>query len=585
MAGDDEGALASQTSFDYSIYNAIYWLVFLMGLSWLLRIYGRCRHAHLLYQALRTHQLVRLDAGFEIRAHEMTRATLQALLKNRSRYDQRTVAKYKPAAHVQRETARLVPITSEPAPNTVEPASTMVSSLVPSSTKSQIGDYQLHLRISVANPVMVHVYMGVAQSSLRTMFTKYDPIHEVDDSNEKSTGTRVSDGVGAGAGIRQRGKGSTEAKSSVIRPVIVRQQQQQSSDSQEDDIKVSMTSAAPTVTPPTQPLFGTSEYLFTMSKRVVPSTASIDISMILPREWFVRCLSSFETGVRQPLVIHISPLSDTMSMNTSPHSRHVPTPHASLHGNGGPTPSANHISVLDKSRPTTPTRPSLSDHGTDSHRPSPPSTPLGWEPSHATASEIIIVNFPPLPSPPSATSPLAASTSPVSQPSAAAAAAATPSINNNIHNNSAASSSSSSTTSAADMVTSGNGTDSKVRSPVQQAIANSLDLLVSRAKFDRQLLLVDGLLYDVQEIYGLNEETLDCSICMSNPRDIILLPCRHCCVCATCHTKTDKCPVCRSVILNYMQFDATPTGARAAAASKEYPHNGTHGSHGTPRIS
>jgi hypothetical protein len=51
--------------------------------------------------------VVRLDAGFEIRAHEMTRATLQALLKNHSRYDIRQVTKYRPAAHVVRETARV----------------------------------------------------------------------------------------------------------------------------------------------------------------------------------------------------------------------------------------------------------------------------------------------------------------------------------------------------------------------------------------------------------------------------------------------------------------------------------------------
>ena len=51
------------------------------------------------------------------------------------------------------------------------------------------------------------------------------------------------------------------------------------------------------------------------------------------------------------------------------------------------------------------------------------------------------------------------------------------------------------------------------------------------------------------------EETLDgdnrlCVICLSEARGVLVLPCRHLCLCLTCstHTSLDKCPVCRQEI-------------------------------------
>jgi len=48
----------------------------------------------------------------------------------------------------------------------------------------------------------------------------------------------------------------------------------------------------------------------------------------------------------------------------------------------------------------------------------------------------------------------------------------------------------------------------------------------------------------------------DCIVCMSNPRDVILLTCGHVCVCSNCATMlpSNRCPVCRSQIDRVQSF-------------------------------
>jgi hypothetical protein len=54
----------------------------------------------------------------------------------------------------------------------------------------------------------------------------------------------------------------------------------------------------------------------------------------------------------------------------------------------------------------------------------------------------------------------------------------------------------------------------------------------------------------------LNPQNVDCSVCLDVPRNTIILPCKHLCVCAQCANKlfnsTKKCPVCRAPISNIM---------------------------------
>ncbi|KAJ1425161.1 hypothetical protein B484DRAFT_315253, partial [Ochromonadaceae sp. CCMP2298] len=44
----------------------------------------------------------------------------------------------------------------------------------------------------------------------------------------------------------------------------------------------------------------------------------------------------------------------------------------------------------------------------------------------------------------------------------------------------------------------------------------------------------------------------DCVVCLTERREVLLLPCRHLCVCDSCLVYIDKCPVCRSTFEEYV---------------------------------
>jgi len=52
------------------------------------------------------------------------------------------------------------------------------------------------------------------------------------------------------------------------------------------------------------------------------------------------------------------------------------------------------------------------------------------------------------------------------------------------------------------------------------------------------------------DIEGLSDIQI-CTVCLHNPREIIIMNCGHVCVCADCVLQLrGKCPVCRSPIVN-----------------------------------
>lgn len=68
----------------------------------------------------------------------------------------------------------------------------------------------------------------------------------------------------------------------------------------------------------------------------------------------------------------------------------------------------------------------------------------------------------------------------------------------------------------------------------------------------------------------------DCVICLSEPRDTAVLPCRHMCFCSYCagivRLQCDKCPVCRQKVQSLLQFkrqESSPTQSSSAATAKE----------------
>ncbi|KAJ6742567.1 RING/U-BOX SUPERFAMILY PROTEIN-RELATED [Salix viminalis] len=78
----------------------------------------------------------------------------------------------------------------------------------------------------------------------------------------------------------------------------------------------------------------------------------------------------------------------------------------------------------------------------------------------------------------------------------------------------------------------------------------------------KQILWVNGMRYVLQEIFGIgnsvdgdvdpNDPGKECVICLSEPRDTAVLPCRHMCMCSGCakvlRFQTNRCPICRQPV-------------------------------------
>ncbi|KAG7673120.1 hypothetical protein Ndes2526B_g05305 [Nannochloris sp. 'desiccata'] len=100
----------------------------------------------------------------------------------------------------------------------------------------------------------------------------------------------------------------------------------------------------------------------------------------------------------------------------------------------------------------------------------------------------------------------------------------------------------------------------------------------------KQKIWVDGTSYELQEIYGLEqagkrptqgaagasaaeeaEERL-CVICLVNPRDTTVLPCRHMCLCSDCASElrkqSSKCPICRNNIESLLHIRINKEAAK-----------------------
>merc|ERR1719469_871553 len=55
-----------------------------------------------------------------------------------------------------------------------------------------------------------------------------------------------------------------------------------------------------------------------------------------------------------------------------------------------------------------------------------------------------------------------------------------------------------------------------------------------------------------------NNAVSECIICLAEPRDTAVLPCRHMCFCRHCagivRLQCDRCPVCRQKVAKLLQF-------------------------------
>ncbi|KAK8487609.1 hypothetical protein V6N13_030153 [Hibiscus sabdariffa] len=84
----------------------------------------------------------------------------------------------------------------------------------------------------------------------------------------------------------------------------------------------------------------------------------------------------------------------------------------------------------------------------------------------------------------------------------------------------------------------------------------------------KQILWVNEMRYELQEIYGIgnsvdndvdaNDSGKECVVCLSEPRDTTVLPCRHMCMCSSCakvlRCQTNRCPICRQPVERLLEI-------------------------------
>ncbi|CAM6089782.1 unnamed protein product [Calypogeia fissa] len=124
-----------------------------------------------------------------------------------------------------------------------------------------------------------------------------------------------------------------------------------------------------------------------------------------------------------------------------------------------------------------------------------------------------------------------------------------------------------------------------------QAIIEKKDDGTFKVRVIRQTLWVEGRYYELQEIYGIenagvgtgfdgNDAGKECVICMSEPRDTTVLPCRHMCMCSECakmlRFQTNRCPICRTPVDKLLEINVPKTdnyddsyGASASQSSSQ----------------
>ncbi|XP_042018162.1 probable E3 ubiquitin-protein ligase LOG2 [Salvia splendens] len=113
----------------------------------------------------------------------------------------------------------------------------------------------------------------------------------------------------------------------------------------------------------------------------------------------------------------------------------------------------------------------------------------------------------------------------------------------------------------------GNSDNGSSNSQITQAVFEK-DKGEYHVRVVKQILWVKGMRYELQEIYGIgnsvegevdaNDPGKECVICLSEPRDTTVLPCRHMCMCSECakvlRSQTNRCPICRQPVERLLEI-------------------------------
>ena len=80
----------------------------------------------------------------------------------------------------------------------------------------------------------------------------------------------------------------------------------------------------------------------------------------------------------------------------------------------------------------------------------------------------------------------------------------------------------------------------------------------------------DPVMGSLAGVVEVEEEGEECVICLVTPRNTIVMPCRHMCVCTECagmlQQRTNKCPICRTVATQFVTFKKGDQTAPIAAS-------------------
>lgn len=64
----------------------------------------------------------------------------------------------------------------------------------------------------------------------------------------------------------------------------------------------------------------------------------------------------------------------------------------------------------------------------------------------------------------------------------------------------------------------------------------------------------DTACFELQSVYGHGDGEDECVVCLTERKDIVLLPCRHMAVCHVCFPNLSQCPMCRTSVDSYLQL-------------------------------
>eukprot|EP00831_Metopus_contortus_P016834 TRINITY_DN17090_c0_g1_i1.p1 TRINITY_DN17090_c0_g1~~TRINITY_DN17090_c0_g1_i1.p1 ORF type:complete len:196 (-),score=25.15 TRINITY_DN17090_c0_g1_i1:57-644(-) len=81
-----------------------------------------------------------------------------------------------------------------------------------------------------------------------------------------------------------------------------------------------------------------------------------------------------------------------------------------------------------------------------------------------------------------------------------------------------------------------------------------------KVKILKQKSIIAGNVYEMEEVYGIDKgaENSECVVCLYQPRNTMLLPCKHVCLCIDCAEALAKnstpCPICRGKVTTFSKM-------------------------------